>query len=633
MRKRIISLITIITLFASIIPIFSLTAFAEDGDFEVVSLWFDDAVAYQPYNYRIEMVGGNEGYTFKLLSGVVPSGLNISNNNADFTQHGIITGTPRAWGSYPMIIAIYNQNGESKYYTFHIDVSPIEIKIKVTVPTENIVYDGKRHYVESVECYDYTDENWETPLDGVVPNVTYNGAAYARNVGSYYIQVTAPSGTLLREDPWYVNGEYLNIVRANVDKFRVVDVVAGYDGDTHPATVEVEPQIAYKIEYRKDGETDYTEQEPRDAGTYQVRAYTTDSNYNTATATGTVVITADAVNFHVSDNEYTYQENTSRKATVTPTREDLNWTDGEDYTVKYKNADGDEVANPTDAGEYTIEVELKNHDYRVGTIDGNLKINPRQIEFEVSNNDYTYEENKQRKATVTPSASSDYSGDFSVMYKNTKGGDEEAEPIVAGVYEIIVRIDSSNYEVIAPEETLIIRPYIYLSKGNSPKAVGVSANYYGFMADEKDLDDEESTFIAKSISDFNNAENLEMIVEDGIETRKVVFVSADQDGNDKNLYRVTYTYTDTNTNQTTTMTRYVMIVGRIGDVNGDGYVNTIDASALSQYNGDKTPKTVAQARMWDVDKDGLLNEDNSDVTAIRGRYSTPLEPYYPWIEK
>ncbi len=97
------------------------------------------------------------------------------------------------------------------------------------------------------------------------------------------------------------------------------------------------------------------------------------------------------------------------------------------------------------------------------------------------------------------------------------------------------------------------------------------------------------------------------------------------------LYTVTYTL-NTGLSAPTILTRYVMEAGRIGDVNGDGYVNAVDANFIEKALGANTTinaEGVKKARVWDVNKDGQI--DASDASAIRSRYRTKLMPYYPWI--
>ena len=451
--------------------------------------------------------------------------------------------------------------------------------------------------------------------------MSYGGETAAVAAGTYPILVTAPTGMLLQE----VSGDkYMTIRRAAVEAFSIEGVTAGYDGDPHPAKVTILPEdVPYAVEYRKEDETEFTSEPPVEPGRYTARAHITDVNYNRVTVQGSIFISAGMINFDVSENVHTY-DGAAHRAVVRPTREDLNWQEGTDYIVHYTDANGREAAEPTDAGEYAISVELLNSEYSVGVIGGTLQIQAREVAFTVSENEAVYD-GEPKKATL---AAQDYAGAYAVRYRSRKTGEESESPATAGVYEIVISIDNPNYAVVQPEEDLIIRPHIYLTKGNSPAALEVSVDFSGFIADEIDLDALETTYITKDINEFYQNDALQMIVEDGYDTQKVVSEQTQIDGSDKNLYRVTYSYTDTNTDEMMQLVRYVMVVNQIGDGNGDGYVNMLDANVLRKFAAAQV-QTVEQARVMDVTKDGKIDED--DVNAIRKRYSIPLVPYYPWI--
>lgn len=153
MNKKTIPVLAAVLLLLSLFGNPADAVYAAEDTFEVESTWLPATVAFEPYTARIPMKNGNEGYTFRLVSGYVPAGLNISNKNAAFTQEGIITGRAQGSGRHTLNIEIKNQQGEKKRITFYIHISPIKVRVKVAAPAD-IVYDGKPHYAD-VQCYNY----------------------------------------------------------------------------------------------------------------------------------------------------------------------------------------------------------------------------------------------------------------------------------------------------------------------------------------------------------------------------------------------------------------------------------------------------------------------------------------------
>lgn len=536
MKRRLISLIILMTAAVSALCAFAVTAYADGEDIVVSaalkSLPLPSANAYEQYEAQIVMEDGTENYTFENVNGSCPAGLDFTSD--EFCKNGIVKGVPTVSGIYDgIIIKATNLAGESAYYNIIMRIFPKKIKVRVTAPA--IIYDGKLHTAQ-VDCFDYLDENNENPLS-LRPIVEYERGGHTftsvKDVGMYYIYVQAPSGCMIMGA---VEGDkVLTITEARVEIF-VTNQDFGYDGETHGAKVTTNPaNIEYAVKYRAEGQTDYTADEPCAVGKYDVRATITDLNYKSVTAVGIVNIREGAVNFSVTNNEHTY--------------------DGE-------------------------------KDYR---------------------------------ATVTPMGS--FTGDYSVVYRNTKTGEETAMPAIAGIYRIVVTLDDSENYILGGvvPNTLTISPKVYLIEGNSPAARGADMQIYKPI-NGVDVDGDENTVIVKNIALFSDPG---MVVEDGITTETVQgeLKAAEMPG----LYTVTYSH-DTDLGNIE-MVRYVIVAGKIGDINEDGYLNGLDANLLDDTN--RAPKNVTEARIWDVNKDGRV--DFLDADAIRNRYRTPLVPYYPWI--
>ena len=77
-----------------------------------------------PYTYSAASVMGldAEEYTFEHVAGFKPAGLKF--DGEDFTQDGIIEGTPQAAGYYPMFIRATNESGKSVLKLIYIVIVP-----------------------------------------------------------------------------------------------------------------------------------------------------------------------------------------------------------------------------------------------------------------------------------------------------------------------------------------------------------------------------------------------------------------------------------------------------------------------------------------------------------------------------
>ena len=117
------------------------------------------------------------------------------------------------------------------------------------------------------------------------------------------------------------------------------------------------------------------------------------------------------------------------------------------------------------------------------------------------------------------------------------------------------------------------------------------------------MDADISTVIVKNIDDFVDPG---LVVNDGITDLPIIGNVTAVDGVE-GLYKCTYSYNGQN------YERYIIEVGaKIGDVNSDGNVNAIDANYLDKMNNVKITN-VTEARIYDVDKNGVLNGDNAET--------------------
>lgn len=686
------------------------------ADFTVESIYLPTGNAYEPYSAQIQMENGNSGYTFEFVSGFKPIGLTV---NSD----GSVTGTPISSGMYSyMKVLISHTDGTSAEVEFSMLIMPRKIKVNIDAP-DGAVYDGATEYTADVTFYDM-DGN---VLSDITPTVKY-GAKQLTSVidaGTYSIEVSTPSGCLIKE----ITGDnYLYVKGADAAEISVGDKMFAYDGQPHGITaddVTVNPSNAgWAVRYKKNGASYYTADTPVDAGTYSVKVYTTNVNYEASSAYATLVIDGSTVDFTVENTTFEYDGNV-HKATVTSSEEveytviyedesgnitdepvnagkykikiTLNDTtdfsvgiitndiltitkktidfviadnefdydgiehtpvvtttseiDDSEYTVKYyMKGSSDTYTSIKNAGTYNVLITFKNNNYNVGDNSTNtVTINPIVIGFSVTDNEFDYD-GEYHTAKITPNkeiASSDYT----VKYVNQ--GVSYTSVKKAGVYNITITFPNENYSLADDfGATMTINAVLYLNLGNSPAAMiykdadhaddtswqesalnelkatrkfgsyvpsGCDASVVYNVINSLDLDADANTLIVRDIDSFNDPG---MVVNDGILNGSVTGTVTAVDGVE-GLYQITYTYGDV------TKTRYVMEAGdKIGDVNGDTHVNAVDANYLVKQN--KTPDGVKESRVYDVNKDGILDEN--DAAAIRNRFKAPLVPYYPWIQ-
>lgn len=473
-----------------------------------------------------------------------------------------------------------------------------------------------------------------------------------KDVGVYTV-------TAYTTDPNYITATDTGVLTISADAaaFSVSDNETVYDGEGHKATVtstshpEWREGKDYKVTYKevlaKEGEPRTFDNEsnlPTDAGKYEIIVTATDPNYSEISVEpNTLTIAKNPVSFVFDpvSATVTYDKST-HEVTLTSATEHYGGSYSKGYTVSYSK-DGEPLDGslPTDAGEYAVSVEVDDPNYEVASVTPEtLTINPKKIKFTIGPDSTAVEyDGDPHRATITAQDESGapFDDDYTVVYQKNGGGEYENSVSEVGEYTITIRV-SDNYtaEITNPEAakmTISFADSFSIEKGNSPAtktaeellAFGINRDIYKSV-NGKSLDTDEYTVIVKDLSDYHDAG---MTVTTASGTQTVAGGSPEQEGGDPNLYKVTYSY-----NGDVKFTRYIMVVGRIGDVNGNGNVNTLDANAIDRYLSESpvssAAQNVSQARVWDVDKDG--NITSADADAVRSRYTAPLTSYYPWID-
>lgn len=446
----------------------------------------------------------------------------------------------------------------------------------------------------------------------------------------------------------------VNITDELID-FEVTNNTQRYTGNPLEPTVTPSKKIIYNVTYKNIHTGDETS-EVTGVGTYQI-IITTEDGYDVG---------------YISNDIFTI---TNSIADITVTAENETITYGEYFNL---NAAADidcdmshlilSLVNNTTkkeyslsemlpAGEYTVKAVFDYDDgaVGVGTITAPiLVVDKRKISFNVSAAELDYTGEAQT-VEVTTEDTLVSKTDYSVSYKRHE--DIFAAMTRPGNYDVVVTFSNDNFAV-APEfsATVTVNKYFYLEVGNSPAAMikkdnsksdewknsaleyfsenlsfddehlpngcSTNINYPSINGINYDID--ENTVIVNNWSDF---EDPGMVVVDEDETR-VIEGTTETTPEESAPAVYTLYYNDSAAN----MTRYVIVLGnKFGDVNGDGFVNAVDANLIRKrvQSGEINAGNIFDARICDINKDGILNMDDADM--IYNRFSTLLYPYYPWI--
>lgn len=491
--------------------------------------------------------------------GITDSDVTVNPSAAGYTVEYRKTGAsaytadePVAAGTYEARLHTVNSNYETVYATATVTILAQEINFTVTNTTAE--YDGARHEV-SVAC-DKSDVDYTVSYTDASGN-----PAEPISAGTYNVVIT-----LANADAYTIGaitGNTLTITPKTI-KFTAAQDSFEYDGTEKTPVISTDPVTdvsLYTVSYRKTGET--SSSAILDAGTYDVVITLTDSNNYVIddSSTKTITVTAQVVNFTVTDNTVTYDGN-AHKATVT-TESDIPQSS---YTVQYRK-NGVLTNSVTDAGEYEIVITVSDSNYALDSAFSGTMTVISAVSLNIGN---------------SPAA---------MIYKDNSHSDNADWQAAALNALVTTRRFSSDY---LPS--------------------GCSADIAYGLINNIDIDGDKYTVIVTSLDAF---------VDPGLSVNgsTVTGSSPVQVEGIEGLYKVTYTYNDEN------YERYVAVVRKIGDTNGDGFVNAVDANYLDNKN--TAPSGVTEARVWDVNKDGML--DANDAAAIRSRYKTALTSYYPWL--
>lgn len=453
MKRLSVKLSVILAVMASCICMCSL---AHAASFAPVQSRLTSGTAYEAYaGHTIEMTPPGD-YSFEFAQGMRPSGLSLS---AD----GHLTGTPTSYMfGYVYISITDNATGESDIFPFYIAIEPISVRVNVSAP--EVTYTEGGVYTASATLTDKDGNDIIVNGQKLEPIVFY-GADYAKDVrsaGSHKIEVFAPSGCRMLGDP---TGDRFLVVNKNTSasiRFDDSNVwTLPYDTHTHPITATATPaEAGVRVEYRKQGDESaaFTTAAPSGCGVYEVRALTTNPNYETEPITQTLTITGESINFTISDTVHSYSDS-NKKATVTSDKDDEEDRSLYGYTVMYRdrsNPGAEPVEEPTQAGEYDILIELNNSDAcSKGTVTGpqTLTVNPVSLLFTAPSTELNYTGAEQDPGVTTETQVPD--GLYTVQY--SKRPENTVMPVKAsGRYDVVITLSDTRNYVIDPASVSLI---------------------------------------------------------------------------------------------------------------------------------------------------------------------------------
>lgn len=613
---------------------------------------FEILKAKVDFNLEGQNLPYNQGESW---TGTYTPSVNGVSATVKYVKNGIEYDTPNEAGTYTVNITL---NDNDKYETGNITPSSI------SVGKQTVHFSAGKKSAEYNDC-DYSAEvtNDAGLTEGTDYEVVYynsqNEQAVPHNADTYTFDINFLNG----KDEQYEKAEIIDNTFEITKKpvtFTIYPNGFLYHedeaGQPIPAEINITTNPAgftgYTVSYEND-ETKEVSETISEKGRYNVIYTITDNNYKIGTPnTNVVSIGTEIINYTFTNLVQVYD----KQPKSVNVESDPNIPEDK-YRVVYSQ-NGTEVVSPTNVGVYGVSIHPV-PSYTTGTKTPEiptLTITARPVTFTAESTTYTYD-GKPHNATVTTDDTVISSSEYKVQYRDNKGNLSD-NVTKSGTYDIIVTLtdpNNKNYTITSPSDKLVINENIRMALGNSPAAMIYKDSRYSdtsiaenvlwrentfnslknnrkFSGDNvpmnctadiiyskvegiEDFDVNEYTVIVNNIANYNDPG---LMVDDNVPyTSTPVKV----DGAD-NLYTVTYEYNGTS------YTRYVVVINRIGDVNGDKSVNAVDANNLDRVNI-TSPTTINQARVWDVNKDGKI--DSSDAEAIRKRFKTKLTPYYPWI--
>lgn len=273
-------------------------------------------------------------------------------------------------------------------------------------------------------------------------DTSYSSATKPTNAGRYIVTATTNNRNYAAKSTTASVTINPLPVAFTVDESSLTQTFENGHGEYKPTvTAEVVKDGAeysqYKLVYTNK-DTEAVSEQVLYPGEYTWEIVSTNANYTVqGDVSGTFTLHGTGMVFAAADCEYTY-DGLPHKATVTC--EGL--PESEEFTVSYKDKNGDTVAEPTNAGEYEILVTLsETSEFTVGGVVPNkLVIKQKEVSFTADKGSAVYD-----RTDKTPSITPDIEG-FDKFTVSWKKGEEAQDALVnSGKYVPTVTLTDDNY--------------------------------------------------------------------------------------------------------------------------------------------------------------------------------------------
>jgi hypothetical protein len=358
-----------------------------------------------------------------------------STEDANLVENKKITtlGKKLNLGAFDASWLIHNKNSPGNNYMIFDDYSvSIESKSSTVKPVITLIGSA----TVTVEAgSSYTDA-------GVTASDSLDGDLTGSVVATNTVDMNTPGTYTLTYSATDAAGNTTTAIRTVTvaDTTAPVITLNGSGTVTHEAATNYTDAGASSVD-AVDGSVTVTTSGSVDVGTpaiYTLTYSATDAAGNTITATRTVTVESpELVSAEVilSGMNQTHDGN-EKKVTV---RTD---PDGLSVMVTYTDSEGSPVANPTNAGSYTVNATIDDANYK-GTATGTLTIKKAQAGITVSGTNQTYDES-EKKVTVT----TDPAGLNVVVTYIDSEGTAVSSPTEVGEYVVVATVSDENYKGI-----------------------------------------------------------------------------------------------------------------------------------------------------------------------------------------